>query len=182
MRRDPTLPARSRGSRSWAVAVMLCMAFIVACLLRHVSASDLPSSSPDSAPPSQEFEPPFPFNAAELWRQLAKVTELHGADMTRAQIESIFGVTLHPVEKHIGKTSFTNFEVSPPKDWYYKLVFSDSGKLIYFAFDWGGYVPFPSPKGDICILRRTVEDSLASQGWKSAGQERGLDIPIGDHF
>lgn len=128
-------------------------------------------SQDDSVTISGRFEPPFPFDAADLWSKLAEVSALRGKGMTPDQINTIFGVKLRQLEEHAIDFNASIFAVKAYKDWYYDLTIVMYPGRPRFAFGWGQaphtpYARFPGPDGNICIGLNTVLATLNKQGWQ----------------
>jgi len=136
-----------------------------------------------------QFEPPYPFDADELWEKLAQVTAVHGQLLTPKLVGSVFGTKLKEIHQAEIGPRHVRFGVRAHVDWYYDidLVTYDLQPQLrraYFIFSWGqrpgtAYEPDSGPNGNICIHADVIGETLKEQGWRltaPAVRMRGVTI------
>jgi len=169
---------------SWfGAAALVRWAFAVSAAVAVYSSGGIASAQtapPAGAPPHSAFEPPFPFDANDLWSKLSQVTALHGDGVTPERIGGIFGVKLKRPDGQPSNPNTKSYSVKAHIDWYYDVYVVEYDNKNHFLFGWGqypgSYSPFPKPLDGICISPSVVKKTLTDQGWVFSGHNSlGLD-------
>ncbi|MBB6251890.1 hypothetical protein [Nitrospirillum iridis] len=121
-----------------------------------------------------DFEPPFPFNALDLWGNISKITASPRENINRDHVEYIFGLKMHAIKMDWIPGAPVQMVALAPVDWYYDIILMPSevdknGSSMTFLFQWGQkkgrFSAFPEPVGGICVRPDMMLSSMNSQGW-----------------
>lgn len=115
-------------------------------------------------------QPPSPINATDTWTKLSRISALHGDEVSKAQVEAIFGVKLANFAAAPNNKNAILFEHLPVTTQPFNLYLTIYPHETDFTFEWSHYIgerymALPQLPEGICIDVDSVTNTLDKQGW-----------------